>query len=110
MAEKPLAEYQEALRVHERAEREAERIVGIIMDIATRLRNWKQVHVSNVGVNFPVEVTATRSPEINGNAWPTARQLAEALSQYHSTLHEVGNAYRRIPENQRGVVQPPPES
>jgi hypothetical protein len=109
MAENPLAKYLAALEALERAEHEAERIVSIITDAATRLRNWKQVRITDVSVFFPTEATATRSSEINGRTWPSGVQLAEALSQYHAALREVGTAFRRIPADQRGVVQPPPE-
>jgi hypothetical protein len=41
MADNPIAEYQSALEALDRAEREAEHIVRIITEAATRLRNWK---------------------------------------------------------------------
>ena len=109
MAENPILEYRAALEALDRAEREAERIVGIITDAATHLRNWKQVRVTNVSVFFPIELSAARSPEIIGRTWPSAHQLAEALSNYHAALRDAGSAHRRIPADQRGVVQPPPE-
>jgi len=108
MATDPISEYQTALREFEQATRRVERIVGIISDASSKLGDWQRVSVANINVGFPAEIL--RGPSINGSDWPTAQQLAEALSQYHSTLHEAGNTYRRIPADQRGVIQPPPES
>lgn len=106
MASNPITEYQTALRNFNRAKNHAETLVNTIAEAAAKLQNWRTVRVSNVNVGFPVDISISNS--INANQWPTAQQLAEALADYHSRLHEVGNAYRRIPEDQREVVQPPP--
>lgn len=107
MAADPIAEYQQSLRDLERARNEAERIVQVITRAASLLEHWQDVRVSDVNVSFPVGIPQANI--INGKDWPSAQQLAEALSRYHSTLHEVNNAYRRLPWDQRGVVRPPPE-
>jgi len=99
----PIAEYQTATQKFEAAVRKAEQVVQTITDAAAKLRDWRHVGVSNINVGLPLTANA-----INGAIWPTAQQLAEALADYHSTLHEVGNAYRRIPTQQRQVIQPPP--
>jgi len=106
MAIDPITEYQTATENFERARNKAEQMVRAITDAANTLRNWQAVTVSNVNISFPAGLVAARS--INAKEWPTAEQLAQVLSSYHSTLHEAGNAYRRVPENQRKVVQPPP--
>jgi hypothetical protein len=108
MATEPISEYQKAIHNVDAAKAVAERLVAVISDAANKLRNWQQVMVSCTSAGFPPEVAVTKSHSINAGEWPTGQQLAEALAAYHHALHEASNAYRRIPEGQRGVVQPPP--
>ncbi len=106
MASDPISEYQHALQEFEQSKARAERLVNTISDAADKLRRWTGVNVSNTSAGFPIDIINGSS--INGKEWPSGEELAQALSRYHSTFHEAGNAYRRIPANQRQVVQPPP--
>ena len=106
MAEDYVTAYQDALRSLQAARVRAEHYVSVIRGAASRLADWQQVRVSDVDVPFPIEIPLTNS--INGKEWPTPIELAAALGARHSALHAAGNAYRRIPDSQREVVQPPP--
>ena len=105
MGSDPLGEYQEAMRAVEAAEDRADRLVLKVSEGARKLERWKRVAVSNVEAGFP----AGYDSMIDGRVWPDGEQLAEALSGYHSALAKAWVLYSSIPENQRGVVKPPPE-
>ena len=99
--------YESALAAHERAKAQVERMVKVISDGANKLRDYDRVGVSNSNVGFPPEVTFT-GQSINANEWPSAQNLAEALSAYHETRHEAANAWRAVPDSIRHVVKEPP--
>ncbi len=106
----PIDDYRKSLDHVQNAERQVGKPIESIQPIGDRLNSWKQYSVSNVGVLFPSEVTYDRSRgSLNGNDWPSAKQMAETLSNWHTAWHAARNAYRRIPEDQRKVVQPLPE-
>ena len=105
-----IQDYQKSLDRLQIAERQVGKIVKTIQSLADKLNKWKQLSVSNVGVAFPAEITYGRSQvSVNGNDWPSAKYLAEILSNWHQAWHDSRNAYRRIPEYERTIVQPPPE-
>ncbi len=106
MSEDTIEAYQQALQTLESARQKAEGSAQTIVHAATLLQDWTNVRVSNVDVAFPVQIPPNRS--INADYWPSARQLAEALAAHHHALSEAGNAYRKIPIDQRQVVKPPP--
>ncbi len=110
MATDPISGYQEAHTRYDRATRAVENMVALITATSDALRqNWKRVSVSNVGVGFPAEVNLIRgNPSVNGSDWPDATRLAKTLAEWHTARHELDNAYGRIPESQRSVIQPPP--
>jgi hypothetical protein len=108
MATDPIAVYQEAINNLEKATRTAENFVEVITDAANKLRDWKHTIISNSGIGFPAELVMGQHPSINAQNWPTADRLAEALAGWHKVRHAASNAYSAIPDNRRGVVQPPP--
>lgn len=107
----PIAAYQQALQKYEHAKRAVEAMVSLIDVAATALkRDWRRVGVSNVNIGFPAEVILIPGNlSINGSDWPDGKRLAETLAGYHSAKHELDNAYARIPDSYRSVIQPPPE-
>ena len=95
------------MRALESAERTVHDIIRTVDDASAKLRrNWKSIIGRDVsGIHFPVSCTVA----INGRHWPSAEVLAQALSAWHTAHHAAGNAYRQIPDDQRQVVQPPPD-
>lgn len=106
MSTDPIAAYQEALRNFDAATRQIERTVEVIISAASKLRVWKRVSISNIDLGFPVEASA---PDycINGKEWPTARQLGEALVNWHQAHQAVRAKWERIPKDQRTGLVPP---
>ena len=63
--------------------------------------------VSNVGVSFTV--TSDREYTLNGDKWPSAKQIAEILSDYISKRGKTKMLYSSLSGTQRSSVKPPPE-
>ena len=105
----PISAYQEAQKEYDRVTRAAEKMAATISAVGQSLtRNWRRFSVSNIGVGFPAEVNMIQgNPSVNGDDWPDAHRLAQTLADWHKARHDLDNAYRRIPENQRSVIQPP---
>ena len=74
----------------EQATRDAERVVGVITDAGEKLRNWKNVRVSDIKI--PIEGLGSSAPSINAKQWPTAEQLAKVLAAWHQADRAVLNA------------------
>lgn len=105
MATDPFNAYQEALKNLESAQRKVETYVGEIKDAASKLTRWDEVTIGNVGdISFPPEAMVA---SINAEKLPTAKQLAEALSEWHKARHSVNNAWSAIPKDRRLGLQPP---
>ncbi|MBA7595054.1 hypothetical protein ES703_02013 [subsurface metagenome] len=63
--------------------------------------------VSNVNVQFVV--TGDREYTLNGDNWPTAKQIAEVLSDYISKRDKAKTLYQSLSGAQKGTVKPPPD-
>jgi len=65
--------------------------------------------VSNVSVGFPPEVAMVQGiPTLNANNWPSAKQIAEALSNLHQKRHQVENIWQSLSDADKDIVNPPP--
>ena len=106
-----LVAYQTALQRLEQAKARLESVKQTITTVSQTLSyGWDRLIISNTGMAFPEEVLRDRSTHsINANEWPDARRLASDLNEYHEARFAVRDAYSRIPDNFRAVVQPPPE-
>ena len=105
MASDPVSNYLKAFREAGEARRRAMVYVDVIRDAARKLeREWRQVSVTDIGVQFGIG----QDLRVNGGSWPNAQELAEALAGYREAVFAAGRAYREIPEAQRGMVARPP--
>ena len=87
MTTDPIHSYQDALRALDEANRDAERIVNIIIDAGKKLdQNWRRVMISGSNIGFPAEVPYGQI-HISADKWPTANQLADALAAWHNARH-----------------------
>ncbi len=113
MADSPIVEYQNALRAITVAEAEAEQVVNEIVHGANLLsgEGWRITSIGNdpIPKGFPAGIAATQRGSITGDRWPDAKTLSAALHNYHDAKVMARQAYQRIPSEERGVVQPPPE-
>ena len=66
-----------------------------------------QMTVSNVDVGFPI--TAEREYTLNGNQWPKAKQIAEALADYLKKRIKSKRLYDSLSDAQRQTIQPHPD-
>lgn len=107
MSTDPIRAYLDARNNLEQAAQRAERMVGIILGAAIKLRDWKRVMVSNANVGFPAEIALTTQNSIRADEWPTAQQLAEALAQWHQARSAARSAWSAVPSSDRPGIQPP---
>ncbi len=63
--------------------------------------------ISNVQVGFVA--TEEREYTLNGDEWPTAKQLAETLSDYINKRNMTRQLFTSLSEAQRNSVKPPPD-
>jgi hypothetical protein len=86
------------------------RIRKIIQGAAQALsQHWGRVMVDHVGEEYPISIgLAANVASINGQTWPTAVEIAEAISAAHTAYDQAQIAWKYIPEDQRRRLAPPP--
>jgi hypothetical protein len=99
--------YLDALRELQRREGEVLRMVATIQQAAKCLEHWQAVDVVHGGAGFPKEVTMV-GRSIDASTWPTGRQLADSLSQWHEAAEVARTAWARLPRETRSSMPPPP--
>ena len=85
------------------ARERVEQLVAVITDAANKLRHWDRVTVSNVYVSFPPGLTLFGS-DIDGDAFPSPQELAQALSEYQRLLDAAVDTNVEVPENLRAAI------
>lgn len=106
MAVEKLQEYIDSVDELEKAYLKVRGYGEIIGDTARYLNNFPyKMTVSNVQVSFVV--SEKREYTLDGNNWPSAKQLAEALSDYVSKRKRVKQLYSSLSEAQRSSMKPP---
>ncbi len=110
MSEDPIRKYSDALSELSKAELKVQSIASIIRVTAKAMNtNPYQMTVSNVDVGFPPEVAVARGiPHLNADNWPSAKQIAEALSSLHQKRHGVDNLWHSLSDEDKEIVSPPP--
>ena len=108
MSVEKLQEYIDSLEELKKAYTKVREYGGTISDTGRYLNNFPyKMTVSNVQVGF--QIVAEREYTLNGDDWPTAKQLAEALSDYISKRSKSKTLYQSLTEPQRGTIQPHPD-
>lgn len=98
--------YKDAQMALAQSERRVGELVSALTDATHKLRRWQEVVVTDVDVLFPADVSLFGTV-INGGEFPSARELAEALSEYHTLRTAVMDSYRRIPGRLRAILDDP---
>ncbi len=102
----PIQACQDALRTLEAAERKAEGLAQYVVNAGAALRDWKDLTFANLRppISFPIGMRQA----INAEGWPTAAEVAQAITDYHTAQNDVQNAWRRVPSEKRvGMSEPP---
>jgi hypothetical protein len=65
---------------------------------------------SNVeGSGFPPEtIMGRQSVSDDGNTWPSARAINQALMDWHRTKQAMDNAWAAVPQDRKAGLVPPP--
>lgn len=107
MSNDPVSDYLEAYREMAEARRKAMVLIDVINDASRKFqKEWRQVSVTDVGIKFGWGQDA----HINGRSWPTSLEMAEVLAAYRGAVLTASQAYVKIPESQRRLVNAPPKN
>lgn len=108
MSVEKLQEYINSVDELQKAYSEVRKYGAIIGDVGKYLNNYPyKMTISNVQISFPI--TADREYSLNGDDWPSAKQLAEALADYIRKRERVNELYYSLSDAQRDSVKPPPK-
>ena len=93
----------------EQAQKDRDQIIGKVVAVAAGLQSHPdKFNFSNIPGGFPPEVIMNRaSPSVDGNRWPTATEIQNALVQWHQSRQAMFNAWEAIPREDRSAFQPP---
>ncbi len=100
--------YQSAIAKLQAAKQRAEEIKAIVVRASIALQDWRKASVSGLEGGYPAEVIMLegRQPIMASN-WPTAGDIHKALTGYHEAKLTCKNAYQRVPDTQKPIVQGP---
>lgn len=109
MQEDPIRRYSEAIDELSKTTEKVRAIQDLIGEVHNALRQPYEFMVSNVDVGFPPEVAMVGDiPTLNADNWPTAKQIAEALSDLHKKRHQVEIIWHSLSNTDKNIVNPPP--
>jgi hypothetical protein len=106
--------YKNKLDVLQNAKANVENMVREIAEVSRKLENdWRRVTVVNIqeGNALPLHSFLRGTappPAINGLAWPTAAQIGQALTAYHTALKEAEDDYKALVAAGQSVTPPDP--
>lgn len=107
LAEK-LQEYLNSVGELEKARSKVRKYGEQLTEVARALNNHPhKVTVSNAQVMFPI--TEDREYVLNANDWPSAKQLAEVLSDYIQKRTKASKLYSSLTEAQKAQLKPHPD-
>lgn len=102
-----LQEYIEAKGALEKAYTLVRNYGQIIGDVERYINCYPyKMTMSNTGVSFIV--AEEREYTLNGDEWPTAKQLATALSDYLNKRIKARHLYDSLSDSQKSTIQPHP--
>jgi hypothetical protein len=109
MTDDPIRIFSNTCDEYDKATEKINNLSSIILKVGTQLqRKPYGFSVSNCGVGFPAEVTFSSSVySLNANEWPTAKTIAEALSDLHKKRKGVENAWYKLSDADKKVVKAP---
>ena len=105
MSEDAVIKYREALKQRTEALREVQKLGDIVVEAGKGLRDPLDFKVSNSGVSF-LAIGST-AHALNASSWPSAKQVAEAVSMLQRHDAATTNAWQSIPKEERyGLTEP----
>ncbi len=108
MAADKLQEYIDSVEQQKQAYEQVQKLKSAIDETYRYLVTEPyKMTVSKVNVQFVV--TSDREYTLNGDTWPTAKQIAETLSDYISKRDRAKTLYQSLSGSQQSMVKPPPE-
>ena len=93
----PLATYSAALSHEQDAWQRLNRSITFIQQVATLLMKPDRVHIRNVG--FPPPPRPHNA--VDGNAWPSAGELAKTLAEWETARADARKAWTALTDEER---------
>jgi len=105
----PIRQYLDAKAKFDHADSALTNLISFIGHVA-RTMDEDHLHftVGNVKTKFPRE--AREGYKLDANEWPTAEKIAETFAEFHNARIEARNAWRRLSDDDRRNIAPPPET
>jgi len=105
----PIRQYLDAKAKFDHADSALTNLISFIGHVA-RTMDEDHLHftVGNVKTKFPRE--ARGGYKLDANEWPTAEKIAETFAEFHNARIEARNAWRRLSDDDRRNIAPPPET
>ena len=109
MIDDPVHRYLAARSLSVTPHDEADKLVKALRASAEALQHWKLVEITNIaGVSYPLTGAGTRECDpVKVPPWPTAEQLAHALSRWQQAQQEAVRLYDALSAAERQGVYPP---
>lgn len=104
MSQDPVERYSEAVNALSAATERAEGMVQVIREAAEKLKHWKLVILVN-GSELSSDPAPPPGQRIDASTWPTATDLAQALSEWRAAEARAAQAWEAIPAKMRAVVK-----
>jgi hypothetical protein len=92
----------------EAAKAKAEALGKIVMSGGNGFRYWRWSSVDGERIAFRESAGGTPTRySINGQTWPSVKQIAETLSEYHTALSEANSILSHVPPDERKSLKSP---
>jgi len=103
-----IRDYLESRKQYDAANRLVNELVTAIQDVGRHLsRNPLNFMFSNVEVGMPAEVLSSQSISFDGNRWPSAMAIQNALLSLHQAKQAAFRAWGALdPADQAGLIPP----
>jgi hypothetical protein len=94
----------------DKIQRDRDAIIEFLVKAVDQLKSHPdRFSFSNTPGSSPGEVILSGSfSSVDGNKWPTAERIQAQLIQWHEAKRQLLDAWRGVPDSERGALQPPP--
>ena len=110
MSDDPIRVYSKSIEELEKSITKVQKMQSLISEVANSLlKSPYNLMVSNVNIGFPMEVSLNNNvPNLNGNEWPTSKQIAETLAELHDKRGKARNAWHALSESDKKITNQHP--
>ncbi|MDD5127865.1 MAG: hypothetical protein PHR43_07225 [Dehalococcoidales bacterium] len=108
MSDDPVRKYLDAKKEFDDAQVHIQDLQQIIGAVHSGLHRPFTFIVTGTDVTFSPEVIAAKTTALNGEEWPGAPEIAQALASLQQSYKLLETYWKAIPEADRRNITPPP--